>query len=329
MAAGADPMFPTNLSRAPEGPMAPPEANSPPKASRVGPGTSFGAATRVAPSATLGDGCTIGDHVFIGDAVTIGHRVVVQSGAHLADGVVLEDDVFVGSNVSFMAPAAPRMDGVPAPRTLVRARAVVCANAAVHGGVTIGSGAQVGACSVVNRDVPPFAEVVGNPAKVLRYLQTDAFAAASAPATPAGSPAGTIPLEVKGVRLERRPVISDMRGDLSAREVGAGLPFVPKRYFIVHNVPSREVRGEHAHRTLEQLLICIRGAVSAVVDDGERRQEVLLDSPELALYIPPMVWGIQYNYSKGAALLVLASDVYQASDYIRSYDEFLSLVRAR
>ncbi len=65
------------------------------------------------------------------------------------------------------------------------------------------------------------------------------------------------------------------------------------------------------------------GAVTCVVDDGRRRQEVLLDSPELALYLPPMVWGIQHNYSADARLLVFASHAYDAADYLRDYDEFL------
>ena len=71
-----------------------------------------------------------------------------------------------------------------------------------------------------------------------------------------------------------------------------------------------------------------RGAVAVMVDDGTNRQEIVLDSPELALYVPPMTWGIQYKYTADAVLLVLASDVYDAGDYIRDYDEFLQECRA-
>ncbi len=102
----------------------------------------------------------------------------------------------------------------------------------------------------------------------------------------------------------------------------------PKRYFIVHDVPSKEVRGEHAHRTLHQLLVCITGSVAVLVDDGVQRQELVLDSPELALHVPPMVWSVQYKYTSDAALLVLASDVYDPGDYIRDYEEFLRERRA-
>ena len=72
--------------------------------------------------------------------------------------------------------------------------------------------------------------------------------------------------------------------------------------------------------------MCVKGACSVVVDDGKSRAEVRLDTPGLGLYIPPMVWGIQYKYSPDAVLLVLASDPYDADDYIRNYDEFLAAV---
>jgi len=117
-------------------------------------------------------------------------------------------------------------------------------------------------------------------------------------------------------------------GNLLAREIERGLPFLPKRCFSVFAVPSKEVRGAHAHRALEQLLTCLIGSVSVVVDDAVSRQEVVLDSPELALYVPPMVWAIQYKYTADAVLLVMASDLYQADDYIRDYDQFLAERRA-
>ena len=119
-------------------------------------------------------------------------------------------------------------------------------------------------------------------------------------------------------------MVRDLRGNLSARELGDGLPFQPKRYFIVVDVPSREVRGEHAHRHCAQLLVCLKGRVCCVVDDGKGREEIVLDSPETALHIPPMVWGVQYGYSEDAVLLVLASEEYDPDDYIRDYDAFLA-----
>ncbi len=95
-------------------------------------------------------------------------------------------------------------------------------------------------------------------------------------------------------------------------------------------VPSRETRGEHAHRACHQFLVCTSGQVSAVVDDGRHRSEVCLDNPRTGLYVPPMVWGTQYNYSPDAVLLVFASEPYDAADYVRDYREFRRLAgRAR
>jgi dTDP-4-dehydrorhamnose 3,5-epimerase-like enzyme len=115
-----------------------------------------------------------------------------------------------------------------------------------------------------------------------------------------------------------------MRGNLTAAEVGRDLPFVPKRYFLVMQVPSDETRGAHAHRRCAQYLTCIAGACSVVVDDGRARQEVRLDDPCVGLYVPPKVWAIQYRYTRDAVLLVLASDPYDPDDYVRDYEAFLA-----
>jgi serine acetyltransferase/dTDP-4-dehydrorhamnose 3,5-epimerase-like enzyme len=291
---------------------------------RIGRGTRVWAFAHILPGAVVGDDCNICDQTFIENDVVIGNRVTVKCGVQIWDGIRLEDDVFVGPNATFTNDPFPRsLRHLPKyPVTNVRAGASIGANATVLPGVTIGKGAMVGAGSVVTRSVPAYAVVVGNPARIVRYVD-DVGAKKNAPA-PAGARGATeAPLGVRGVALERRPVVMDLRGNLFAREVGKGLPFVPKRYFIVHDVPSKEVRGEHAHRSLEQLLVCIRGSVAVMVDDGLHRQEVVLDSPELALYVPPMVWGVQYKYTVDAALLVFASDVYDPNDYIRDYDQFL------
>ena len=102
------------------------------------------------------------------------------------------------------------------------------------------------------------------------------------------------------------------------------IPFLPKRYFLVTNVPSDKTRGEHAHRRCHQFLICIKGTCAVVVDDLKSRCEVELNSADRGVYLPPMTWGIQYKYSSDAVLLVFASDYYEADDYIRDYDEFVA-----
>jgi hypothetical protein len=131
---------------------------------------------------------------------------------------------------------------------------------------------------------------------------------------------------VRGVTLHRFPRIFDLRGNLTVGEFGSSVPFLPKRYFIVFDVPNVEVRGEHAHRSCAQFLVCVRGQCSVVADDGTRREEFLLDDPSLGLYLPPMTWGIQYKYSADGVLLVFASELYESAEYIRDYDEFRQLV---
>ncbi len=92
------------------------------------------------------------------------------------------------------------------------------------------------------------------------------------------------------------------------------------------DVPTREVRGAHAHRSLHQLLVCVTGDCSVLVDDGRQREEFLLDSPELALHIEPMVWATEFRFSAKAVLMVLASAEYDKRDYIESYEDYLALV---
>jgi dTDP-4-dehydrorhamnose 3,5-epimerase-like enzyme len=124
------------------------------------------------------------------------------------------------------------------------------------------------------------------------------------------------------------PNVTDARGNLTVGEFGKHIPFDPKRYFLVYQVPLVEMRGEHAHRECHQFLVCVRGRISVVGDDGRRREEFVLDRPNLGFYMPPMTWGGQFNYSPDAALLVFASHHYDADDYIRDHAEFLRIAGA-
>jgi UDP-2-acetamido-3-amino-2,3-dideoxy-glucuronate N-acetyltransferase len=302
-----------------------------PKAA-VDPGARIGAGTRVwgyshiLAGATLGRDCTICEQVFIEGKARLGDRVTVKAGVQLWDGITLEDDVFVGPNATFTNDPFPRSRQhlKEYPPTVVRKAASVGANATILPGITIGTGAMVGAGAVVTRDVPPHAIVVGNPARIRGYVSAERPRATAA-AAPVGDSVESI---VKGVKLYELPHVVDMRGSLSVAEIGKQLPFQPKRYFVVFDVPSAEVRGEHAHKTLHQFLVCVKGSMSLVVDDGEHRQEHVLDRPNRGLHIQPMVWATQYKYTPDAVQLVLASDVYDAEDYIRDYDEFLKAVSA-
>lgn len=128
-----------------------------------------------------------------------------------------------------------------------------------------------------------------------------------------------------GASLVELPTISGANGNLSVAEIEKQLPFVARRYFLVYDVPTGETRGNHAHRVQHQYLTCVRGSCHVTVENGHQRAELTLDSPSLGLYVPPMIWSTQSVYSADAVLLVLSSDVYDESDYIRNYDEFLAL----
>ena len=120
------------------------------------------------------------------------------------------------------------------------------------------------------------------------------------------------------------PLIKDLRGHLSFAEFEGDLPFIAKRCFWIFDVPSKDVRGAHAHKKCHQFLICVSGSVTVMLDDGINRIEIQLNSPSLGLHIQPGVWGVQYKYSEGAVLFVLASELYDPNDYIRDYAAFIA-----
>lgn len=134
---------------------------------------------------------------------------------------------------------------------------------------------------------------------------------------------------VRGARLVELKSIAADNGSLVIGEHPDELPFTVERIFTLFDIPEGEVRGTHAHRKCEQFLVCLRGSVTAVVDDGTNKAEVVLDRPSLGLYMPSLTWGTQHRYSSDAILVVLASDPYEADDYIHEYDEFIALSSAR
>jgi len=289
----------------------------------IGDGTRVWAFVHVLPGAHVGADCNLCDHVFIENDVVIGDRVTVKCGVQLWDGLRIEDDVFVGPNVTFTNDPFPRSGRHLAryPETTVRRGASIGANATILPGLSIGENAMVAAGAVVTRSVPPNAIVRGNPARIAGYVDS---ARDDVPVEDVSEAVSVTPTRVRGVTRHVLPLVRDIRGDLSVGEFERHVPFVPKRYFMVFNVPTQEVRGEHAHRECHQFLLCIRGRCRATVDDGHTREEVVLDRPNVALYMPPMVWGIQYQYSADALLLVFASHHYDPADYIRNYRDFVA-----
>jgi UDP-2-acetamido-3-amino-2,3-dideoxy-glucuronate N-acetyltransferase len=146
---------------------------------RIGAGTRVWAFAHVLPGATIGAECNICDGVFVENDVTVGDRVTVKCGVQLWDGVTLEDDVFVGPNATFTNDLFPRSGQHPDAyaRTLVRRGASIGANATILAGTTIGPNAMIGAGAVVTKSVPPNAIVVGNPARIVGYSNSERAAA--------------------------------------------------------------------------------------------------------------------------------------------------------
>ena len=127
-----------------------------------------------------------------------------------------------------------------------------------------------------------------------------------------------------GAELYDIPHFEDERGALDVLEIARELPFGCQRIFYTYTVPAGSVRGEHAHKRCEQFLIAVRGTVRVAVDDGTRRDEIILDSPSKGLHLPAGCWGEQSSHSPDCILLVLASLPYDNDDYIRTYDAFLN-----
>lgn len=123
--------------------------------------------------AKIGRECNICAHTLIENDVNVGDRVTVKSGVYIWDGITIEDDVFIGPCVAFTNDKNPRSKMYPDhfPKMLIKSNASIGANATILPGITIGRYAMVGAGAVVTKDVPDYAVVVGNPAKIIRYVE--------------------------------------------------------------------------------------------------------------------------------------------------------------
>jgi UDP-2-acetamido-3-amino-2,3-dideoxy-glucuronate N-acetyltransferase len=294
----------------------------------VGENTRVWAFAHILPGAKIGRDCNICDHVFIENDVVVGDRVTIKCGVQLWDGLRVGDDVFIGPNATFSNDKYPKSKQYQekVQETHIGRGASIGGGAAILPGLRIGARAMVGAGSVVTHDVPARAIVSGNPARIVGYVDAKRGPAPKRAQRPAAG-ASITETSVRGVTVHRLPIFEDLRGRLSAGEFMREVPFVPRRYFLVFDVPGKDVRGEHAHRRCHQFLVCVRGSLAVVVDDGASSEEVVLDGPDVGLSVPPMIWAVQYKYSADALLLVFASDHYDAADYIRDYEEFLSTVR--
>ncbi|RYY72038.1 MAG: WxcM-like domain-containing protein [Chitinophagaceae bacterium] len=120
------------------------------------------------------------------------------------------------------------------------------------------------------------------------------------------------------------PRIQDRAGNITPVQNGIEVPFDVKRIYYLYDIPGGEDRGAHAHKKLQQLIIAASGSFDITIDDGRNKKTVQLNRPYFGLHIRPGMWRSISNFSSGAICLVLASELYDQSDYLRTYTEFLN-----
>ena len=118
-------------------------------------------------------------------------------------------------------------------------------------------------------------------------------------------------------------IMGDDRGSLIALEEKHNAPFDIKRVYYIFGTKENVRRGYHAHKDLKQIAICVSGSCMFHLDDGTEQQEILLNTPDQGLLIEGLVWREMYDFSPNCILLVMASEHYDATDYIRDYDDFM------
>jgi dTDP-4-dehydrorhamnose 3,5-epimerase-like enzyme len=122
-------------------------------------------------------------------------------------------------------------------------------------------------------------------------------------------------------------VMGDSRGSLVALEEMRQVPFSIKRVYYIFGTSPGQPRGFHAHRALSQVMVCVHGSLTMLMDDGTTRQNIVLDCPNKGLLVPSMVWHEMHNISDDCVMIALASDYYEEVDYIRDYDDFLNALK--
>ncbi len=128
-------------------------------------------------------------------------------------------------------------------------------------------------------------------------------------------------------RLIELPKITDPRGNLTFVEGGNHIPFDIKRVYYLYDVPGGSDRGAHGHKNLHQFVIAMSGSFDIVLDDGDRQRRFHLNRSYYGLYVCPMMWRTLDNFSSGGVCIVLASERYDESDYIRDYNDFIGLAK--
>jgi dTDP-4-dehydrorhamnose 3,5-epimerase-like enzyme len=131
---------------------------------------------------------------------------------------------------------------------------------------------------------------------------------------------------ISAVELIEFPTLGDERGELIALEESQQIPFETKRVYYIYDTDVNVTRGLHAHKELEQLAVVVAGSCVFDVETIEGKQTFLLDTPTKGLYLGGLAWHAMHSFSEDCVIVVLASDVYSESDYVRDYNDFQSLI---
>lgn len=129
------------------------------------------------------------------------------------------------------------------------------------------------------------------------------------------------------IKLVEFKNLGDERGNLVSFEGNKNIPFEIKRVYCIYATKQNVVRGLHAHKKLKQVAIVLKGSCKFVLDDGLKREEILLDIPTHGLLIDSCTWREMHDFSDDCVLMVLASDIYDEDDYIRDYQNFLQEIK--
>ncbi len=121
----------------------------------------------------------------------------------------------------------------------------------------------------------------------------------------------------------------DDRGMLVSLEEHKDIPFKIKRVYFMYDTKKGVVRGMHAHRSLEQILVCVHGKCKVLLDNGTEKKTVPLEKPYEGLYIANDMWREMFDFAPGTVLMVFASDYYREEDYIRNYEDFLDMIKSK
>ena len=133
-------------------------------------------------------------------------------------------------------------------------------------------------------------------------------------------------MPVSDCKIINLPLIDDIRGNLTFIESNKHIDFEIKRVYYLYNVPKNQLRAGHAHKKLNQIIICLTGAVEILIDDGDRKEIIILSDPAKGLLLKPRVWREINFIEENSICLCLADQFYEESDYLRKYDDFKNFV---